>query len=178
MELVGLRLPTSADEVRSGTQWFTYRNDKAREVLGWSPARTRRPSRTPCWQLEELGRRAEGHQLTDIGPAHRGHGPSRFPSADERGSPSPLPLRDTDQLPLPLRRVARRLNKLGLDYRTERVACRRSGRPEIVELTQLPYVPVLVDGDDNDSRRILQYLDWAYAGEVEGRIGDHYWECR
>ncbi|HEY6671519.1 MAG TPA: glutathione S-transferase N-terminal domain-containing protein [Solirubrobacterales bacterium] len=63
--------------------------------------------------------------------------------------------------------VARRLNKLGLDYRTERVARRRSGRPEIVELTQLPYVPVLVDGDEvvNDSRRILQYLDWAYAGE-------------
>jgi glutathione S-transferase len=63
--------------------------------------------------------------------------------------------------------VARRLNKLGLDYRTERVARRRSDRPEIVELTQLPYVPVLVDGDEvvNDSRRILQYLDWAYAGE-------------
>jgi glutathione S-transferase len=32
-------------------------------------------------------------------------------------------------------------------------------------------VPVLVDGDEvvNDSRRILQYLDWAYAGEgMEG----------
>ena len=67
MELVGLRLPTSADEVRSGTQWFTYRNDKAREVLGWEP----RPHEetledTVRWQLEELGRRAEGHQLTDI----------------------------------------------------------------------------------------------------------------
>jgi dihydroflavonol-4-reductase len=37
MELVGLRVPTSADEVRSGTQWFTYRNDKAREELGWEP---------------------------------------------------------------------------------------------------------------------------------------------
>jgi dihydroflavonol-4-reductase len=67
MELVGLRLPTSADEVRSGTQWFTYRNDKAREVLGWEP----RPHEetledTVRWQLEELGRRAEGHQLTDL----------------------------------------------------------------------------------------------------------------
>jgi dihydroflavonol-4-reductase len=67
MELVGLRLPTSADEVRSGTQWFTYRNDKAREVLGWEP----RPHEetledTVRWQLEELGSRAEGHQITDI----------------------------------------------------------------------------------------------------------------
>jgi dihydroflavonol-4-reductase len=67
MELLGLRLPTSADEVRSGTQWFTYRNDKAREVLGWQP----RPHEetledTVAWQLEELGRRAEGHQLTDL----------------------------------------------------------------------------------------------------------------
>ncbi|HKH40456.1 MAG TPA: glutathione S-transferase N-terminal domain-containing protein [Solirubrobacterales bacterium] len=66
--------------------------------------------------------------------------------------------------------VARRLNKLGLEYRTERVRRRRSQRPEIVELTKLPYVPVLVDGDEvvNDSRRILQYLDWRYAGEGSG----------
>jgi dihydroflavonol-4-reductase len=67
MELMGLRLPTSVDEVRSGTQWFTYRNDKAREKLGWEP----RPHEetlddTVCWQLEELGKRAEGHRLTDL----------------------------------------------------------------------------------------------------------------
>jgi hypothetical protein len=66
MELVGLRVPTSADEVRSGTQWFTYRNDKAREELGWEP----RPHEetledTVAWQLEELGERVEGHRLTD-----------------------------------------------------------------------------------------------------------------
>jgi hypothetical protein len=66
MELIGLRLPTSADEVRSGTQWFTYRNDKAREELGWAP----RPHEetledTVAWQLEELGKRVEGHRLTD-----------------------------------------------------------------------------------------------------------------
>jgi glutathione S-transferase len=61
--------------------------------------------------------------------------------------------------------AARRLKKLGLDYRTERVARRRARRPEIVELTKQPYVPVLVDGDEviSDSRRILQYLDWAYG---------------
>lgn len=60
--------------------------------------------------------------------------------------------------------AARRLKKLGLEYRTERVRRRRSNRPEIVELAKLPYVPVLVDGDEviSDSRRILQYLDWRY----------------
>jgi dihydroflavonol-4-reductase len=67
MEFLGLRLPTSADEVRSGTQWFTYRNDKAREQLGWEP----RPHEetledTVRWQLEELGERTEGHRLTDL----------------------------------------------------------------------------------------------------------------
>jgi glutathione S-transferase len=66
--------------------------------------------------------------------------------------------------------AARRLKKLGLDYRTVRVARRRARRPEIVELTKQPYVPVLVDGDEviSDSRRILQYLDWAYGEEGEG----------
>ena len=73
MELAGLRLPTSADEVRSGTQWFTYRNDKAREQLGWEP----RPHEetledTVRWQLDELGKRAEGYRLTDL--ALRGTG--------------------------------------------------------------------------------------------------------
>jgi glutathione S-transferase len=66
--------------------------------------------------------------------------------------------------------VARRLNKLGVAYRTERVRRKRSNRPEIVELTNLPYVPVLVDGDEvvSDSRRILEYLDWAYGEETGG----------
>jgi glutathione S-transferase len=65
--------------------------------------------------------------------------------------------------------VARRLNKLGLEYRTERVRRRRSARPEIVELTKQPYVPVLVDGEEivSDSRRILEYLEWRYGDEDE-----------
>jgi dihydroflavonol-4-reductase len=67
MELLGLRVPTSPDEVRSGTQWFTYRNDKAREQLGWEP----RPHEETLeeavrWQLDQLGPRAEGHALTDL----------------------------------------------------------------------------------------------------------------
>jgi glutathione S-transferase len=63
--------------------------------------------------------------------------------------------------------AARRLKKLGLEYRTERVRRRRANRPEIIELTGIPYVPVLVDGDEvvNDSRRILEYLEWRYGGE-------------
>ncbi|HKH22949.1 MAG TPA: glutathione S-transferase N-terminal domain-containing protein [Solirubrobacterales bacterium] len=63
--------------------------------------------------------------------------------------------------------AARRLDRLGLEYRTERVPRRRSRRPEIVELTGLPFVPVLIDGDEviSDSRRILQYLDWRYDGQ-------------
>jgi dihydroflavonol-4-reductase len=66
VERLGLPIPTSPDEVRSGTQWFTYRNDKARTQLGWEP----RPHEetledTVRWQLDELGERTEGHGLTD-----------------------------------------------------------------------------------------------------------------
>ena len=63
--------------------------------------------------------------------------------------------------------VARRLHKLDLDFRTERMPYRRKGRPEIEELTGQERVPVLVDGDEviHDSKRILQYLEWKYPGE-------------
>jgi len=62
--------------------------------------------------------------------------------------------------------VARRLGKLELDHRTERVPYRRSSRPEIEELTRQRRVPVLVDGGEviHDSKRIIQYLDWQYGG--------------
>ena len=64
--------------------------------------------------------------------------------------------------------VARRLGRLELAYRTERVPYRRSSRPEVVELTRQRRVPVLVDGEEviHDSKRIIQYLDWKY-GEDE-----------
>jgi glutathione S-transferase len=64
--------------------------------------------------------------------------------------------------------AARRLRKLGLEYRTERVPYRRSTRPEIEELTKQRRVPVLVDGDEviHDSRRIVQYLDWKYGKDA------------
>ena len=59
--------------------------------------------------------------------------------------------------------VARRLKKLDLEYRTERVALRRADRPEIVELTGQNRVPVLIDGKEvvHDSKRILQYLEYS-----------------
>lgn len=66
LERAGLPLPTSSDEIRSGVQWWTYRNDKARRELGFRP----RPHEetledTVRWQLEQLGSRTEGHQLSD-----------------------------------------------------------------------------------------------------------------
>jgi glutathione S-transferase len=69
--------------------------------------------------------------------------------------------------------AARKLKKLGLEHRTERVHRRRSRRPEIVELTKQPYVPVLVDGDEviSDSHRIRQYLDFKYGEETANAGG-------
>lgn len=57
--------------------------------------------------------------------------------------------------------VARRLNKLGLDYEEVRVPQRRAHRTEIHELTGQDWVPVLVDGEEviHDSHRILEHLD-------------------
>lgn len=67
--------------------------------------------------------------------------------------------------------VERRLRRLGLEHRVERVPYRRrSARPEVVELTGQTRVPVLVDGDEviSDSKRILQYLEWRYGSDEEG----------
>jgi len=73
--------------------------------------------------------------------------------------------------------VARRLGKLGLEYRIERVPYRRSGRLEIQELTRQKRVPVLVDGDQviHDSKRIIQYLEWKQRKDArvhDARTGD------
>jgi glutathione S-transferase len=63
--------------------------------------------------------------------------------------------------------VERRLRRKGLEHRVERVSQGRRSRPEIVELTKQERVPVLVDGEEviHDSKRIFEYLDWAYAEE-------------
>jgi glutathione S-transferase len=66
--------------------------------------------------------------------------------------------------------VERKLRKLGVEHRTQRVPYRRADRPEIVELTRQQRVPVLVDGDEviSDSRRIREWLDHAYGEEEQG----------
>ena len=66
--------------------------------------------------------------------------------------------------------VARRLRKLGVEHRTERVPYRRRSRPEIVELTGQTRVPLLIDGDEviHDSKRILQYLEWTLRRSGDG----------
>jgi glutathione S-transferase len=58
--------------------------------------------------------------------------------------------------------VERRLRRLGVEHRTERVPQRRAARLEIQELTGQKRVPVLVEGDEviHDSKRIIQYLEW------------------
>ncbi|HET6832040.1 MAG TPA: glutathione S-transferase N-terminal domain-containing protein [Solirubrobacterales bacterium] len=74
----------------------------------------------------------------------------------------------TDYL-CPCGAVARKLHRLGIDHRTERVPYRRRDRPEIVALTGQARVPLLIDGDEvvHDSKRIREYLQWRY-GEAGG----------
>src|SRR5262245_57476749 len=100
--------------------------------------------------------------MTRPGEDGRGRDPARRGKLD-----APLVLyrcRTPTNVLCPCGAVARRLSGLGLSPRVERVPYRREPRPEIEELTGQHRVPVLVDGDEviHDSRRILQYLDWAY----------------
>jgi len=69
--------------------------------------------------------------------------------------------------------VERRLRRKGLEHRVERVTQRRRSRPEIGELTKQDRVPVFVDGAEViwDSKRILEYLDWAYPEDEEAVAG-------
>lgn len=67
-ERLGLPLPISVDEVRSGTLWWTYTSAKARKKLGFSP----RPHEETLedaitWQLSVLGDRvAHGSAPLDV----------------------------------------------------------------------------------------------------------------
>jgi len=74
----------------------------------------------------------------------------------------------TDHL-CPCGAVARKLRRLGVEHRTERVPYRRGNRPEVLELTGQTRVPLLIDGEEviHDSKRIREYLDWRY-GEKAG----------
>ena len=64
---VGFPIGVTADEVRSGAQWWTYRSTKAKKVLGFKP----RPHEetledTVSWQVERLGDRVGRAPRTDI----------------------------------------------------------------------------------------------------------------
>ncbi len=61
--------------------------------------------------------------------------------------------------------VSRRLRKLELPHRVERVPYRRRDRPEVLELTGQKRVPLLIDGNEviHDSKRIVEYLEWRYG---------------
>lgn len=60
--------------------------------------------------------------------------------------------------------VERRLRKLDIHHRIERVPYGKSKRPEIEELTKQRRVPVLIYGEEivTDSKRILQYLEYRH----------------
>jgi glutathione S-transferase len=65
-------------------------------------------------------------------------------------------------------KVARRLRSLGIEFEEVRVPYLKRDRPEVEELTDQRWVPVLVHEGEVicDSHRILEYLDRA-AGERE-----------
>ena len=58
--------------------------------------------------------------------------------------------------------VARRLRRDGIEFDEVRVPMRKRDRPEVEDLSDQRWVPVLVDGEEVicDSHRILEYLDW------------------
>ena len=62
----------------------------------------------------------------------------------------------------PCGRVARELNRRGLEVEVRRVAWRKSEREEVAALTGQDRVPLLVIGRDAicDSRRIVEHLRW------------------
>ena len=62
----------------------------------------------------------------------------------------------------PCGRVARALDRHGIEYETERVAWRSRDRDEVDELTGQRHVPVLELGREVivDSKRIVEHLRW------------------
>lgn len=68
----------------------------------------------------------------------------------------------------------RRLRKLGISHRVERVPYKRKRRPEITELTGQQRVPMLIDGSEiiHDSKRILEYLEWRNGSEQAEAAAD------
>jgi glutathione S-transferase len=63
-------------------------------------------------------------------------------------------------------KVARRMRAMGLDFDEVRVPFLKRDRPEVEELSDQRWVPVLVLGDEviSDSHRILEHLDGLERG--------------
>jgi dihydroflavonol-4-reductase len=64
---VGFPVPVSEDELRSASQWWTYRSTRAKKELGFKP----RPHEETLedavrWQMEELGNRVGRAPRTDL----------------------------------------------------------------------------------------------------------------
>jgi glutathione S-transferase len=68
----------------------------------------------------------------------------------------------------PCGKVARRLNRAGIDYAEVRVPVRKRDRDEVDELTGQRWVPVLIHGDDvvHDSHRIVEFVDYLESRET------------
>jgi len=61
----------------------------------------------------------------------------------------------------PCGKVARELDRAGIQYEEIRVPHSKRSRPEVEELTSQRWVPVLLRGEEvvHDSRRIVEYLE-------------------
>ena len=165
----GLRLG-SPEEVLSASLWWTYRNTKAKRELGFAP----RPHEQTLedaveWQLAELGGRRGAGLAARARRARALRAGRRLTAA--RLEPRIVLYRCPTRTNVlcPCGAVERRLRKLKLEHRTDRLPYNKRARPEIEELTGQRRVPVLVDGDEviADSKRILQYLDWKYGSTPE-----------
>jgi glutathione S-transferase len=73
----------------------------------------------------------------------------------------------TDYL-CPCGKCARRLRAAGIEFEEVRVAVMKRDRPEIEDLTDQRWVPVLVHGDEvvHDSHRIVEYVEWVSSHET------------
>jgi glutathione S-transferase len=71
-------------------------------------------------------------------------------------------------------KVARRLDRAGIEYEEVRVPVRRRDRDELEELSGQRWAPLLIHGDDVvcDSHRIVEFLDYLEEQE-RGREPSH-----
>ena len=174
------RGPLAANEVRAASQWWTYRATKARRELGWR-ARPHEETleATVAWHLERehdrIARSRRSQQLqyrvagAAVGAAEEAVGLLRRVGGFR-------PVRRTTLTAWRRSTAARRAPtasaaaarwragcaRSGIEYEEIRVPLRRRDRPEVEELTDQRWVPVLVLDDEvvHDSHRILEYLDW------------------